>query len=148
MAAQLTELRSRLLRPDDAPAAQTEQAEAEALRRHWVLRTEMAAADWLERRPQLGRQVFARGRPEAGQGAGLAGTRAGHDPEDGLAEGAAADAAADAGAVRARDEAPVEGGDITDLLRACLVALRLPPDARPVSPDIRHSGAWAMPPAG
>jgi len=145
MAAQLTELRSRLLRPDDAPAAQTEQAEAEALRRHWVLCTEMAAAaDWLERRPQLGRQVFARGRPEAGQGAGLAGTRAGHDPEDGLAEGAAADA----GAVRARDEAPVEGGDITDLLRACLVALRLPPDARPVSPDIRHSGAWAMPPAG
>jgi len=129
MAAQLTELRSRLLRPVDATEAQTAQAEAEALRRHWVLRTQMAAAaDWLEQQPQLGREVFARGRPEAGQGTGVAGTRAGHDTEDGLVEGA------DAAAVRTRDSEPVEGGDITELLRACLVALRLPPHAEAYQP--------------
>jgi len=127
MAAQLTELRSRLLRPADAAAARAAQAEAEALRRHWVLHTEMAAAaDWLEQRPQLGQEVFARGRPEAGQGAGVAGTRAGHDTEDGSPEGAAA--------VRTGDNEPVAGGDITELLRACLVALRLPPDAEAYQP--------------
>ena len=68
MAAHLAELRSRLLLPADAPEARTAQAEAEALRRHWVRRAEMAAAaDWLERQHQLGRDVFARGRPEAGR---------------------------------------------------------------------------------
>jgi segregation and condensation protein A len=46
------------------------------------------AADWLDRRPQLGRDVFPRGAPEL------------------TASGRA--------------------GDITDLLRACLVALRVP----------------------
>ena len=46
------------------------------------------AADWLERRPQLGRDVFARGRPELHLGGGA--------------------------------------GDLTELLRACLVALRVP----------------------
>ncbi len=73
MAAQLTELRSRLLLPADAPEARTAQAEAEALRRQWMLRTEMAAAaTWLERRPQLGIEVFGRGRSEvARQEAGL-----------------------------------------------------------------------------
>jgi len=136
MAAQLTELRSRLLRPAGAPEALTAQAEAEALRRHWVLRTQMAtAADWLEQRPQLGREVFARGRPEAGQGAGRAGPR-GRDTEDSLTEGA------NAAAVRTRDEAPVEGGDITELLRACLVALRLPPHAEAYQP--RRSPFWSI----
>ncbi len=101
-----------------------------------MLRTQMAAAaDWLERRPQLGCQVFARGRPEAGQGAGLAGAR-GHGTEDGLAEGA------DAAAGRGCDQAPVESGDITDLLRACLVALRVPPHAEADPP--RRSPFWSM----
>ena len=38
MASQLAELRSRLLRPADAPEARTAQAEAEALRRQWLRR--------------------------------------------------------------------------------------------------------------
>jgi segregation and condensation protein A len=137
MAAQLTELRSRLLRPAGAPEARTAQAEAEALRRHWVLRTQTAAAaDWLERRPQLGREVFARGRPEAGQGAWPAGARVGHDTEDGPTQDAAA------AAVHTRDSEPVEGGDITDLLRACLVALRLPPHAEADPP--RRQPFWSI----
>jgi len=136
MAAQLTELRSRLLRPADAAAARTAQAEAEALRRHWMLRTQMAAAaDWLEQRPQLGREVFTRGRPEAGQGAGLAGVRR-HNTDDGLTKGA------DAAAHHAIDSAPVEGGDITELLRACLVALRLPPHAEAYQP--RRLPFWGI----
>jgi segregation and condensation protein A len=137
MAAQLTELRSRLLRPAGALEARTAQAEAEALRRHWVRRTQMAAAaDWLERRPQLGREVFARGRPETGQGTWPASACVGHGTEDGPAEDA------DAAAGRTRDQAPVAGGDITDLLRACLVALRVPPDAEADPP--RRSPFWSM----
>ncbi len=67
MAATLTELRSRLLLPADAPEAKAALSEAEALRRQLVARNEMrAAADWLERRPQLGRDFFVRGRPEIG----------------------------------------------------------------------------------
>ena len=63
--------------------------EAEALRQLLVDRAQISAgADWLERRPQLGRDVFARGRTEA----------------------------TPSGRV----------GDIADLLRACLVALRFP----------------------
>ncbi|MBL6459466.1 segregation/condensation protein A [Belnapia sp. T6] len=65
MAAWLTLLRSRLLLP--AAAAESAQAEREAqgLRRkladrEWASRL----ADWLERRPQLGRQVFAQGGAE------------------------------------------------------------------------------------
>ncbi|MBN8908207.1 MAG: segregation/condensation protein A, partial [Rhodospirillales bacterium] len=46
------------------------------------------AADWLERRPQLGREVFARGSPELSPSGRV--------------------------------------GDLTELLRACLVALRVP----------------------
>lgn len=136
MAAQLTELRSRLLRPAGAPEARTAQAEAEALRQHWVLRTQMAAAaDWLERRPQLGLTVFARGRPEAGQGACLLPARPGHDTEDLL------DKSADMTEGRKGDSEPVEGGDITDLLRACLVALRLPPHAEADPP--RRTAFWS-----
>ncbi len=65
MAATLTHLRSRLLLPAEAPEAKAALSEAEALRRQLVGREQMrAAADWLERQPQLGREVFARGRPE------------------------------------------------------------------------------------
>ena len=89
MAATLTELRSRLLLPADAPAARAAAAEAEALRRQLLARAQMRlAADWLERRPQLGREVFARGMPELIPAGGV--------------------------------------GDVTELLRACLVALRVP----------------------
>ena len=91
MAAALTELRSRLLLPADAPQARAAVSEAEALRRQLIGRVQMsAAADWLDRQTQLGQDVFVRGRPEASP-AGRAG-----------------------------------GGDITELLRACLVALRVP----------------------
>jgi segregation and condensation protein A len=88
-AATLTELWSRLLLPQDAPASRAAVEEAEALRRHLLERARMrAAADWLDRRVQLGRDVFRRGQPEIG-------------PAD-------------------------RGGDLTDLLRACLPALRVP----------------------
>ena len=91
MAAALTELRSRLLLPADAPQARAAVSEAEALRRQLIGRVQMdAAADWLDRQSQLGQDVFARGRPEAGA-AGRVGV-----------------------------------GDLTELLRACLVALRVP----------------------
>ena len=47
------------------PEAQAALSEAEALRRQLVGREQMrAAADRLERNPHLGREVFARGRPE------------------------------------------------------------------------------------
>ena len=66
-AATLTELWSRLLLPQDAPAARAAVEEAEALRRHWLERARLrAAADWLDRRAQLGRDVFRRGQPEIG----------------------------------------------------------------------------------
>ena len=91
MAATLTELWSRLLLPPDAPAARAAVEEAEALRRQLLDRARMrAAADWLERRAQLGRDAFRRGRPEV--------TAAGR------------------------------GGDLTELLRACLPALQVPKD--------------------
>ena len=90
MAATLALLRSRLLLPQDAPEARAAHDEAEAMRRQWLERTAIRqAAEWLDRRPQLGRDVFAHG--------GVAG-----------------------GATR--------GGcttDVTDLFRACLVALRV-----------------------
>jgi segregation and condensation protein A len=88
-AATLTELWSRLLLPADAPAARAAVEEAEALRRHLLERARMrAAADWLDRRVQLGKDVFRRGQPE----------------------------------IRPVDR----GGDLTDLLRACLPALGVP----------------------
>jgi segregation and condensation protein A len=66
--------------------------EAEALRRRLVSRAQVrAAADWLERRPQLGRDVFGRGTAERRDGDRI--------------------------------------GDIIELLRACLVALRVPEQA-------------------
>jgi segregation and condensation protein A len=70
MAAALTELWSRLLLPADAAASRAAETEAEALRRQLLARQRMReAADWLARRPQLGWDVFPRGRPEASLGA-------------------------------------------------------------------------------
>jgi segregation and condensation protein A len=90
MAATLTELWSRLLLPSDAPAARTAFEEAEALRRQLLDRARTrAAADFLERRVQLGRDAFRRGCPEA---------------------------------------SATRGGDLTELLRACLPALQVPQD--------------------
>jgi segregation and condensation protein A len=64
MAAWLTLLRTRLLLPelpDD-----TAQTEAAGLRQRLADRdAARRLADWLERRPQLGREVFARGEPES-----------------------------------------------------------------------------------
>ena len=95
MAADLTLLRSRLLVPADAAAAQDAQDEAERLRQHLLGRAEVCrAADWLEGRDQLGRDVFGRGQAD-----GAEVVRAGRT------------------------------GDITALLRACLVAIRLPAEA-------------------
>ena len=95
MAADLTLLRSRLLVPADASGAQDAQNEAERLRQSLLGRVEIGrAADWLEGRGHLWRDVFARGQSDG------------------------------AGVVRA-----ARTGDITALLRACLVAIRLPAKA-------------------
>lgn len=65
MAAWLLLLRSLLLLPADTPAQRAAEAEAEELRGQLVALEEMQAlAAWLERRPQLGRDVFPRGHPE------------------------------------------------------------------------------------
>ncbi len=115
MASTLTLLRSRLLLPADGAAAEAARDEAEALRRQLLDRKQIATAvDWLERRPQLGRDVFGReafGRATGDRAAGAAG----------------------------------RVGDVTELFRACLVALRLPDAAeeffRPRPP------LWTMPQA-
>jgi segregation and condensation protein A len=65
MAAWLVQLRTRLLLPADAPGQQEATAEADELRVRLVaLEAMQALALWLEQRPQLGHDVFARGRPE------------------------------------------------------------------------------------
>ena len=65
MASWLLLLRSCLALPADAPARQDAADDAEALRGQLIeLRAAQALARWLDRRPQLGREVFARGRPE------------------------------------------------------------------------------------
>ncbi len=108
MAANLTLLRSRLLLPADAPEARAARDEAEALRLALLGREEMrAAADWLDGRVQLGRDVFARGRRE---------TPAGQ-----------------------------RGGDVTDLLRACLALLRVPAAAEAY--QLRVLPFWRVPDA-
>ena len=62
MAAHLALLRSRLLLPADSREGREAQREAEALRRRLADREFVRRlADWLERRPRLGREVFARG---------------------------------------------------------------------------------------
>jgi segregation and condensation protein A len=66
MAAWLVQLRARLLLPADAPAQQQATTEVEQLRVRLVALADIQAlAGWLQRRPQLGHEVFARGRPEA-----------------------------------------------------------------------------------
>ena len=106
MAAALTEMRSRLLLPPDAPQARAAANEAEALRRQLIDRAQMdAAADWLDRQSQLGQEVFVRSRPGASP-AGRVG---------GAGQGFLGGSRWHAGV-----------GDITELLRACLVALRVP----------------------
>ena len=93
LAATLAWLRSRLLLPANAPEAKAALDEAEALRRHLMARARIAtAADWLDRQPQLGHDVFARG--TSGR------------------------------------TTPTRRTDVTDLLRACLRALRVPEDQR------------------
>ncbi len=63
LAAELALLRSRLLLPADHAEAPVAAEQAEALRRQVRERaTVAAAADWLERRLQLGRDVWGRGR--------------------------------------------------------------------------------------
>lgn len=65
MAAWLLLLRSQLLLPADAPAQVAAVVEADRLRaRLGAMRDMQALADWLEHRPQLGRDVFVRGQPE------------------------------------------------------------------------------------
>ena len=67
MAAWLLQLRSQLLLPAGAPAQQDAVVEADQLRGRLVERqATQALAGWLERRPQLGRDVFARGQPAVG----------------------------------------------------------------------------------
>lgn len=64
MAAWLLQLRTRLLLPV-AEAQQAAEVEAEDLRGRLVaLQAAQALTTWLERRPQLGREGFPRGRPE------------------------------------------------------------------------------------
>ena len=119
LAADLVRLRSGLSLHLDAAAAWAAQAEAGALCRALAGRVAaVAAADWLERRPQRGRAVFARGRPEAG------------------APGPARRAGEGAGL------APAVAGDITALLRACLVALRVPAETGVWQPA--RAGLWRV----
>lgn len=106
MAATLTDLRSRLLPPTDAPQARQALGEADALRRQLLARAAMrAATDWLERRHQVGCHVFLRGRPELGTAQ--------------------------------------RSTDITDLLRACLLLLRVPADLATISQP-RPPPFWLM----
>ena len=127
MATQLTELRSRLSLPADAPEARAALARMEALRLQGIRRLQMqAAADWLERQPQLGRDVFVRGSPAArgdGRVTGRASVRAQDYTEADRTDAGAIGAGM--AAVGTEDVTPTDGGDLTDLLRACLVALRL-----------------------
>jgi hypothetical protein len=65
MAAWLLQLRSGLLLPTDAPAHSDAAAETDQLRDRMVeLQHMQALAAWLDRRPQLGHDVFACGKPE------------------------------------------------------------------------------------
>lgn len=63
MAAWLTALRARLLVPDP-PGEETGAAPTDPQQRLAEREAARRLADWLERRPQLGREVFARGAPD------------------------------------------------------------------------------------
>lgn len=65
MAAWLLQLRSRLMLPADSPAQPDATAAANQLRERLVaLQHIQTLAAWLDRCPQLGRDVFVRGKPE------------------------------------------------------------------------------------
>ena len=65
MAAWLVQLRTRLLLPADALGQQAAAVDAEQLLNQLTtLQAMQGLASWLERRPQLGQEVFARGQPE------------------------------------------------------------------------------------
>ena len=65
MASWLLQLRSDLLVPADPAQQRAAEADAARLQRQLLaLREVQALAAWLRRRPQLGHEVFARGRPE------------------------------------------------------------------------------------
>ncbi|WP_419729432.1 segregation and condensation protein A [Lichenicola sp.] len=65
MAAWLTWLKSRLLLPDDETAAEEGEEAAELLQARLLELARVGrAAEWLQARPQLGREVFRRGAPE------------------------------------------------------------------------------------
>lgn len=65
MAAWLVQLRTRLLLPPETPSQKQAVAEVDQLRTGLVALEEIQAlAGWLERRPQLGQEVFVRGHPE------------------------------------------------------------------------------------
>jgi segregation and condensation protein A len=65
MVSWLVQLRSLLLLPADSPVQQAAEIEAKQLRERLVaLQAMQALAAWLDRRPRLGRDVFARGQPE------------------------------------------------------------------------------------
>jgi segregation and condensation protein A len=65
LTAWLVQLRARLLVPADPATQQDAIAEADQLRDHLLaLQEAQALAGWLEPRPQLGHDVFARGQPE------------------------------------------------------------------------------------
>jgi segregation and condensation protein A len=69
MAAHLALLRSRLLLPADRGEREAAERDVAALRRRLADREHARRlADWLERRPQLGREVFARGAAERDDG--------------------------------------------------------------------------------
>ena len=119
MAAQLTLLRSRLLRPTETDEARRGEDDAEAWRGRVLDRAEtLRAADWLERRPRLGQEVFARGQAEPG-GAGQGGGTSANVGES---------------------AAPAEDADVTALFRACLIALRLPQPVEAYQPRPRVWG--------
>ncbi len=64
-ASRIVALRSRLLLPSDNPKQRQAEAEAETLQaRLRDLQVAQALSAWLDDRPQLGRDVFARGRPD------------------------------------------------------------------------------------
>lgn len=65
MTAWLVLLRSNLLIPPGTPAQHAAEAEADLLRARLIeLQRMQTLTAWLERRPQLGRDVFVRGKPE------------------------------------------------------------------------------------
>jgi segregation and condensation protein A len=128
MAAHLALLRSRLLLPADSTEGREAQREAEALRRRLADRESVRClADWLQQRPQLGREVFARGVAEEPETSGHA------------------TPAADTAALLRACLAVLEKADIAASYRPEPLPLWRVPDAlarlRRMLPDLPESGA-------